>query len=118
MNNEYTIYKGIEHLTHLDTAISITFDCETLQLQPERGKLRLLQLGCKVRKVLFRQCCGLKKKHSLGVFFFQFPTRNCLSGDPFHSSNVDCGCEGMGLCCFLLKEPVLDAQRPTPWDGP
>lgn len=52
MNPDFTVYRGIEHLTHLDTAVSITFDCETLQLQPERGKLRLLQLGCKVRKVV------------------------------------------------------------------
>lgn len=41
-----TFYQGIEHLTKLDGAGGIAFDTETLQLQPERNKLRLIQLGC------------------------------------------------------------------------
>ena len=43
--SDYEVHIGIEHLPKLDTAVSIAFDTETLQLQPERGKLRLLQLG-------------------------------------------------------------------------
>ena len=50
--SDYKVYYGIENLHLLDTCITIAFDTETLQLQPERGKLRLLQLGCKVRKVV------------------------------------------------------------------
>ncbi len=49
-DSDYTLYQGIEHLEHVATASSVCFDVETLQLQPELGKLRLLQLGSKVRK--------------------------------------------------------------------
>lgn len=48
----YEILHGIEHLSKLDTAISVCFDTETCQLQPELGKLRLLQLGSKVRNTI------------------------------------------------------------------
>jgi len=43
---EYSVYYGISELKRLRTAHSIAFDTETLQLQPEEGKLRLIQLGC------------------------------------------------------------------------
>ena len=46
----YTVYYGIENLRRLNTCISIALDTETLQLQPEKGKLRLIQLGCQVQK--------------------------------------------------------------------
>lgn len=39
------IFKGIEYLDRLDTSDFIAFDTETLQLQPERAKMRLVQLG-------------------------------------------------------------------------
>ena len=42
---EYSVYYGISELKRLHTAHSIAFDTETLQLQPEEGKLRLIQLG-------------------------------------------------------------------------
>ena len=42
----YSVYYGIQELKRLQTAHSLAFDTETLQLQPEEGKLRLLQLGC------------------------------------------------------------------------
>ena len=48
----FKIFYGIEHLHHLNTCISIALDTETLQLQPEKGKLRLIQLGCKVKKTI------------------------------------------------------------------
>ena len=41
---EYSVYYGISELKRLQTAHSIAFDTETLQLQPEEGKLRLIQL--------------------------------------------------------------------------
>jgi len=46
---DYTYYFGIQHLEKINTCTSISFDCETLQLRPEVGKLRLLQLGAKAR---------------------------------------------------------------------
>ena len=42
---EYSVYYGISELKRLQTAHSLAFDTETLQLQPEEGKLRLIQLG-------------------------------------------------------------------------
>ena len=41
----YKTFFGIEHLPKLATASTIAFDTETCQLQPQEGKLRLLQLG-------------------------------------------------------------------------
>ena len=48
----YSVFYGIDNLFRLNTAISLAFDTETLQLQPEKGKLRLLQLGCFVSKTI------------------------------------------------------------------
>ena len=41
----YTVYYGLEHLDRLEEAPLLAFDTETLQLEPEIGKLRLIQLG-------------------------------------------------------------------------
>jgi len=46
----YTTYFGVEHLDKIFTATRIAFDTETLQLQPEMGKLRLLQFGAESTK--------------------------------------------------------------------
>ena len=46
----YTTYFGVEHLDKLFRATTIAFDTETLQLQPEVGKLRLLQFGAESTK--------------------------------------------------------------------
>ena len=48
----FKIYTGIEELHRLNTSISIALDTETLQLQPEKGKLRLIQLGCLVTRTI------------------------------------------------------------------
>ena len=50
--SDYKVYFGIEHLKLLSTCTSICFDSETLQLKPEFGKLRLLQLGSTARKTI------------------------------------------------------------------
>ncbi len=50
--SEFNVYYGIEELHRLNTCISICFDTETLQLQPEKGKLRLIQLACDVNKTI------------------------------------------------------------------
>ena len=48
----YNTYIGFEHLEKLNTATSLSFDVETCQLQPELGKLRLLQLGSAARRTV------------------------------------------------------------------
>ncbi len=50
--SNYTIYRGIEHLNRLSTSHTIAFDVETLQLKPEIGKLRLVQLASKQSKAI------------------------------------------------------------------
>ena len=46
----YTTYFGVEHLDKVFHATTIAFDTETCQLQPQVGKLRLLQLGAESTK--------------------------------------------------------------------
>ena len=61
--SDYKVYYGIENLHLLDTCITIAFDTETLQLQPEKGKLRLLQIGCKERNtIIVIDCFELEEK--------------------------------------------------------
>ena len=59
---EYSVYYGIQELKRLQTAHSIAFDTETLQLQPEEGKLRLIQLGCfSSRTIVVIDCFELER---------------------------------------------------------
>jgi DNA polymerase-1 len=48
----FTVYRGVEHLDKVATCVSLAIDTETLQLQPEKGKLRLIQFGCLARRVV------------------------------------------------------------------
>jgi DNA polymerase-1 len=48
----YEVFHGVQHLDKIWTSSTIAFDTETLQLQPEVGKLRLLQLGCGIAKTI------------------------------------------------------------------
>jgi DNA polymerase I-like protein with 3'-5' exonuclease and polymerase domains len=48
----YTTVFGIENLSQLANAKRVAFDSETLQLQPEAGKLRLLQFACQKRRLV------------------------------------------------------------------
>jgi DNA polymerase I-like protein with 3'-5' exonuclease and polymerase domains len=50
--SEYKVLFGVEHLGALASSTCIAFDTETLQLQPEVGKLRLIQLGCSNAKTI------------------------------------------------------------------
>jgi DNA polymerase I-like protein with 3'-5' exonuclease and polymerase domains len=59
---EYSVYYGIKELKRLQTAHSLAFDTETLQLQPEEGKLRLSQLGCySSRTIVVIDCFELER---------------------------------------------------------
>ena len=59
---EYSVYYGIAELKRLRTAHSLAFDTETLQLQPEEGKLRLIQLGCfSSRTIVVIDCFELER---------------------------------------------------------
>ena len=52
MPSKFNTYFGIKELHRLNTSITVGFDTETLQLQPEKGKLRLIQLGCLVSETI------------------------------------------------------------------
>ena len=68
----FKIYYGIEYLHKLNTSISIAFDTETLQLQPELGKLRLIQLGSLVDEtIVIIDCFKLEEQdwETLDRFF-------------------------------------------------
>ena len=70
--SDYKILFGVEHLDEISTSISIAFDTETLQLQPEVGKLRLIQLGCEsLRTIVIIDCFELDEADwkKLRLFF-------------------------------------------------
>ena len=65
-------FQGIEHLNKLDADNLICFDTETLQLQPERNKLRLLQLGgIDSRVVVVIDCFLVENWDPLRQFFHE-----------------------------------------------
>jgi DNA polymerase I-like protein with 3'-5' exonuclease and polymerase domains len=80
---------GIQHLSAIETADSICFDTETLQLQPERNKLRLLQLGALCRDtVVLIDCFQLGKSDWDKLRrFFSSPKRFWLA----HNAVFDLG---------------------------
>ena len=82
-------FQGIEHLSKLNTAQSICFDTETLQLQPERGRLRLLQLGARDRDtIVLIDCFQLDKSDWADLrWFFRTPKRFWLA----HNAVFDLG---------------------------
>ena len=83
------VFQGIEHLSKLNTATSLCFDTETLQLQPERGRLRLLQLGARDRDtIVLIDCFQLDKGDWADLRqFFSTPTRFWLA----HNAVFDLG---------------------------
>ena len=65
----YSVFYGIEELHRLSTSSSICFDTETLKLQPEKGKLRLIQLGSYTAKtIVLIDCFDLEEKTLLREF--------------------------------------------------
>ena len=61
---KYSVFYGIKELHRLHSASSLAFDTETLQLQPEKGKLRLLQLGSyTLRTIVVIDCFELTENN-------------------------------------------------------
>jgi DNA polymerase I-like protein with 3'-5' exonuclease and polymerase domains len=83
------IFHGIQHLDQIETASSVCFDVETLQIQPERKKLRLLQLGSGARNtVVLIDCFDLDKSEWVKLRrFFGSPVRYWLA----HNAVFDLG---------------------------
>ena len=72
INLDYDVYQGIEHLDKVASCSSLCFDTETLQLKPELGKLRLLQLGSTARRcvvIIDLFACDDEDLETLGLFF-------------------------------------------------
>ncbi len=88
------VYKGIEHLDKIATSASVYFDTETLQLQPERCKMRLLQLGSATRDtVVLIDCFELERK--TGRSCVTFSTALCGTGWHITLSLIWAGCKLM-----------------------
>ncbi len=87
--SNYSVHFGIEHLKKLTTCTSICFDTETLQLKPESGKLRLLQLGSTARKIIVLIDLFHTDEDGFGEIdrFFQGPERFWLA----HNATFDLG---------------------------
>ena len=83
------VYKGIEHLDKIATSASVYFDTETLQLQPERCKMRLLQLGSATTdSVVLIDCFKLERKDWQKLrHFFRSPVRYWMA----HNAVFDLG---------------------------
>ena len=61
---KYSVFYGIKELHRLHAASSLAFDTETLQLQPEKGKLRLIQLGSyTLRTIVVIDCFELTENN-------------------------------------------------------
>ena len=87
--SNYTVHFGVENLKLLTTCTSICFDTETLQLKPESGKLRLLQLGSTARKTIVLIDLFQTDEDGFGEIdrFFAGPERFWLA----HNSAFDLG---------------------------
>ena len=116
------VFQGIEHLSKLDTAQSLCFDTETLQLQPERGKLRLLQLGARDRDtIVLIDCFQLDKGDWADLrWFFSTPTRFWLA----HNAVFDLGWlqehnihPAGWVRCSMLASRLLTNGRPNSKHG-
>ena len=85
----FQAFQGIEHLSRIDTCVELAVDTETTQLQPVRGGLRLLQLGCLARETIVLIDCF--KLDDNGWAAIQRMTQN---GDRYwlaHNSAFDLG---------------------------
>lgn len=118
----HKVFHGIQHLDKIETASSVCFDTETLQLQPERGKLRLLQLGSGARNtVVLIDCFDLDKSEWVKLRrFFGSPVRYWLA----HNAVFDLGWlqehdiypHGW-VRCSMLASRLLTNGMPFPKHG-
>ena len=113
------VFQGIEHLSKISTAQSLCFDTETLQLQPERGRLRLLQLGARDRDtIVLIDCFELDKSDWITLRqFFGSPKRHWLA----HNAVFDLGWlqehdiypAGWPSCSMLASRLLLNGRPNT-----
>ena len=104
-----TLY-GINNLEKLATATTIAFDCETVGLQPERGKLRLLQLAARGLPAVIIDCWDLDDSgwDKLAEFFARVEGRTWIA----HNAVFDLGWlqehevypKGILLCTMLASK--------------
>ena len=115
--SEYKVLFGVENLGAISSAVSIAFDTETLQLQPEIGKLRLIQLGCITRKtIVVIDCMELDDDGWEDVTNFFEVTRYWIA----HNAVFDLGwLQEHGIrprgkvCCTMLASKLLNNGLPN-----
>ena len=66
-----TFFSSIDELATLANALTVAFDCETTQLQPEMGKMRLLQFAALDRHPVVLDCWELSESdwEKVAAFF-------------------------------------------------
>ena len=113
----YKVLFGVEHLDELASSTCIAFDTETLQLQPEAGKLRLIQLGCSdAKKIVVIDCFDLDEADWDEVSSFFHTDRRWLA----HNAVFDLGWlqehgirpKGQ-LFCTMLASKLLSNGLPN-----
>jgi DNA polymerase I len=57
-----TVFSSVSDLATLANAVTVAFDCETTQLQPQAGKMRLLQFAALDRHPVVLDCWDLDDK--------------------------------------------------------
>ena len=115
---DYTTYLGFQHLEKLNTASSLSFDCETTGLKPEVGGLRLLQFGSAARKIVVVVDLFTASEEELAQLdlFFTNGTRYWTA----HNAVFDLGwCAAYGwhprgqVRCTMLASKILNNGMPN-----
>ena len=113
----YTTLFGIENLSQLANAARVAFDSETLQLQPEVGKLRLLQFACQKRRlVVVLDCFKLDDAGWAAVQqFFDTPRHWIAHNAAFDLAWLqEYGLYPSGwIYCTFIAGKLLDNGRPN-----
>ena len=106
--------QGIEHLHTLDDATLVAFDCETTQLQPKMGGMRLLQLGAPGKLPVVLDCFLLDDNDWIEVEEFFSVERTWVA----HNAVFDLGWlqeheiypEGRVLCTMLASRILTNGM--------
>ena len=110
----YTVLQGAQHLEKIIAADTIAFDSETLQLQPEGGKLRLLQFGDAETKtiVLIDLFEASHEDYWLINEFFDQRERNWVAHNAVFDLgwSQECGLRPRGVvyCTMLASKLILN----------
>lgn len=115
-----TVFSSVSDLATLANAVTIAFDCETTQLQPQMGKMRLLQFAALDRHPVVLDCWDLDDKDWEKIADFFATKRFWLA----HNAVFDVGWlqeHGIypngSICCTMLASRLLTNGLPNVKNG-